>query len=126
LRKKRISKNRNYKIGVNVEYNTMYLLKNKHGYRVRRAYASRGATDWWALRAVKVTPDLVGQTLTLAVLAQCKKHDGLLKAEEAANMWDEAEVTGGNSYHVYMKNRRTVYEPVYLSNNVPIFRTQEE
>ena len=101
----------------------MYLLKNKHGYRVKRSYGSKGPSDWWAVRAVKITSDMVGQTFTQLVLAQCKKHDGLFKDWEAANLWEEAEITGGNAYHVFVRNRRTVYEPVYLNNSVPVFRT---
>lgn len=98
----------------------MYAIRDNKGFAVKRSYGSKGAHDWWAERAVIITPDMVGQTFTLAVHAQCKKHDGLLKPSEAAAMWEEAEITGCNSYHVFVRNRRTVYEPVYLNNSVQI------
>lgn len=118
-----ISKNNNYVRGRGWEYTSMYNFRDKNGKYsagVKRSYGSKGPSDWWGAKAVVITPEMVGQTFTLLVLAQCKKHDGLLKPEEVGFMWEEAEKTGGNSYHVFVRNRRTVYEPVYLNNSVPI------
>lgn len=111
MRKKRISKNRNYKIGRNFEYRVKRHFEEK-GYFVVRSYASKGPADLYCMKphgsiAYKnfmTSSDCEVKTTTELLLIQCKNYKGKLKDHEIEGLQLMAQATGGTPIHIWKDN----------------------
>lgn len=104
-KKKRISKNTNYKKGRRFEYRVKKHFE-KLGYYVKRSYASKGAEDLNAQKKVYVRrEDIDGydQTYTEVLHIQCKNLavERPLSQKERTALLKLAKQTGGTPLHVY-------------------------
>ena len=98
MRKKRISKTSNYKIGRNFEYRVKRYYEEQ-GYYVVRSYASKGPADLYCMKNK-------GKGLTKVLLIQCKNYKGKLKEHEIEGLQLLAQATGGTPVHVWKNEIR--------------------
>lgn len=103
-KKRRISKNRNYKRGRNFEYRVKRFFENR-GYWVIRSYASKGAAD---LHCIKPMPHIGSEVIHV----QCKGYSlKRLPEIERRALITLAKLTGGTPILVSKdeKTRKLVF-----------------
>ena len=110
MKKKRISKNTSYKRGRQFEYRVKKYYE-KLGYYVKRSYASKGAEDLIAIKAIdaKVWP-----FVSTVLLIQCKnlKVEKKLSKLETDNLKKLAKQTGGIPILAKNVNRKLILERI--------------
>lgn len=104
---KRISKNTAYKRGRQFEYRVKKHFE-KLGYYVKRSYASKGAEDLIAIKALEA------YAASKVLLIQCKnlKVEKKLDKKEINNLKALAKQTGGTPLHVFNRNHKLVIEEI--------------